>query len=574
MVQRTHPIVQHLASASSELEAFDNDLQSGINPQVYNQLAEWIGTNASNATAPIWNVVGNRCERLATLANQVSDNETQEQAQARIRNYFQNVTPGAIAKDLQAACELTSVWRAYEGVLSRLESSPQIGPVARRYHLPREVVASLCSACMHPLHPTFEALWVHAEQMKAHGELLQSLSSEQGARTGLRIAASVAGGFLLGPIGAIGARLLTGAATDPTAKVNASAERVGDTFEGFRASFASAMEAVDGNVLYTLVSLYGGLFLRIEQDLNTLGKSLVAIDLNTGAVQIGLSPKSLEEFDVWARSSLKLLRSLRNREQWGPLGDAADKALRITIADPLRASVVGADDATVYTIEFARMRAAAINRAADIAWREGRTREACDLYRHLISGTNVAWERVQEGQETPEDEALYIAGLRLAIAATRTGGSGAIIDDLAALPAFVAQAIARFDASEPWISVPGEGLAGTTLVVATTIAAYAHEQGHDLRLAAKMPAVVERNGGLAKWAEILRRATPPASALLELIDEDTRAAHAEASGFLAWLVGRTTREKKRKRFLGWAVVSVLVAGLVVGGYLLVRWLVS
>ena len=381
--RQTAQLVQYLDNAPTELEAYDNELQSGLSPQIYNYLSEWIKANAPNATEPIWNVVGSRCEHLEALANQTEKKETKEQVQKRIQSYFQNVNPGPITQELQRACVLDTVWDSYNSSLSRFAHSPEIGPIIQRYHLPKEVVTALCSACMAPLRPALDTLGIHAKQMQAHGELLQSLAEGQGLRTGLGIAASVAGTLLLGPLGAIGAGLLTGAATDPTSKVDASAEKVGDTFEEFRAAFVTAMDMVDTNVWYTLISLYGGLLLRLEQDLNALGKSLAAINFDTGEVQIELSSKALEEFDAWARSSLEQLHSLEREGQWGRLGDAADKALRLTITDPLRTNVVGTDNETAYTVEFARMRAVAINRVADIAWREGKIKEACDLYRHL-----------------------------------------------------------------------------------------------------------------------------------------------------------------------------------------------
>ena len=569
--RQTAQLVQYLDNAPTELEAFDNELQSGLSPQIYNYLSNWIKANASNATEPIWNVVGSRCEHLEALANQAEKKETKEQEQERIRNYFQNVNPGPITQELQRACVLDTVWDSYSSNLSRLAHSPEVGPITQRYHLPKEVVTALCSACMAPLRPALNVLGVHAKQLQAHSELLQSLAEGQGLRTGLGIAASVAGSLLLGPLGAIGAGLLTGAATDPASKVNASAEQVGDTFEEFRDSFVAAMEMVDTNVRYTLVSLYGGLLLRLEQDLNALGKRLAAIDLDAGEVQIELSSKALEEFDTWARSSLEQLRSLERDGQWGRLGDAADKALRLTIAEPLRTNVVGTDNETAYTVEFARMRAVAINRVADIAWREGKIKEACDLYRHLISGTNVAWEHIQEGEETPEYEVLHTAGLRLAIAATSSNGGQADPDDLAVLPAFVAQATARFVASEPWIGAPGEGVAGATILTAKTIAAYADEHGHDLRLADRMPAVVQRNGGLDEWTQLVQQGTVPASFVLHLVDEETCAAHAEESKFLAWLSKRASREKKMDMWRR-GLLSMIGVGALVGGYFLVRWL--
>ena len=564
-------LVQQFANAPAELEALANELQDDLPPHIYNYLEDWIGTNAPNVTAPIWNVVGDRCERLVALADQASKKEKKEQIQARIRSYFQNVNPGPIAQELQSACVLTTVWDSYDSSLSRFAQSPEIGPIAQRYHMPKEVVTSLCGACMVPLRPALDALGVHAGQMQAHSELLQSLSEGQGTRSGVGVAATVAGGLLLGPLGAIGGRLLAGAVTDPTSKVDESAEQVEDTFEGFRTSFVAAMEAVDINVCYTLVSLYGGFLLRLEQDLNALGKGLTEIDLDTGEVKIGLSQKALEEFDDWARSSLEQLHSLKKDEQWGRLGDAADKALRLTIANPLRIDVTGDDGAMAYTIEFARMRAVAANRVADLAWREGKTKEACDLYRHLLSGTNVAWERIQEGEETPEDEVIHTAGLRLAIAATNNNGRQTNPDDLAVLPAFVAQATARFVALEPRIGAPGEGVTGATILTATTIAAYADEYKHNLRLADRMPAVVQRNGGLDQWTQLLQQREVSASFVLHLVDKETCSAHAEESKFLTWLLERVAREEKMTKWRR-VLLSVGGVGVLVGGYFLIKWL--
>lgn len=569
--EQASQLVQQFDNAPAELEAFANELQDNLSPHIYNYLEDWIGTNAPNVTEPIWKVVGDRCERLAVLAEQASKKEKKEQIQARIRSYFHNVNPGLIAQELQRACVLTTVWDSYNNSLSRFAQSPEIGPIAQRYHMPKEVVTSLCGACMAPLRPALDTLGIHAGQMQAHSELLQSLSEGQGTRTGVGVAATVAGGLLLGPLGAIGGRLLAGAVTDTTSKVDESAERVEDTFEGFRASFVSAMEAVDTNVCYTLVSLYGGFLLRLEQDLNALGKRLTGIDFDTGEVQIGLSPKALEEFDTWARSSLEQLHSLKGDEHWGRLGDAADKALRLTISNPLRTDVVGDGDSTAYTVEFARMRAVAINRVADIAWREGKTKEACDLYRHLLSGTNVAWERTQEGEETPEGEVIHTAGLRLAIAATSNNRGQANLDDLAVLPAFVAQATARFVAPEPRISAPGEGVTGATILTATTIAAYADEYKYDLRLADRMPDVVQRNGGLDQWTQLLQQGGMATSFILHLVDKETRSAHAEESKFLTWLLERVAWEKKMTTWRR-VLLSVGGVGVLVGGYFLIKWL--
>lgn len=571
MSEASQQLAEKLENSVAELEAFSVELQSGLDPIVYSQFTEWVTAQASESTARIWEVVAVRCNRLAALENQANEGETREQAQARIRSYFQQVNPGPIAQELQHACSLDVVRTTYDYVLTELTGSKTIGPIVRRYHLPSEAVSALASACIVPLHPALSSLGVHAGQVRSHGELLQTIASESGVRTGVGLAASIAGGLLLGPLGAIGAKLITSVATDPTARINASIERVGDTFEGFRASFVAAMEAVDTNVLYTLVSLYGGMLLRVEQDLNAVGKRLAAIDLSTGAVHLGLSPAALRDYDSWARTTLDQLRLLRNREQWGQLGDAADKALRLTVADPLRANVTGDDENTSYAVEFARMRAAALNQAAATAWSDGKINEACALYRHLLTSTNIAWER--DAQVTPADEEIYLAGLRLAISATR-GGSRWSMDDLAALPLFVAQAVSRFASTDSEVCAPGEALAGATVMGAVAIATFAEEYGHDLGLSGRLPELVRRMGGLTQWEQLRSQVVPSPSHMLLLLDGELPATDFEVddSEFMVWLRTRAAIEERRETVRGCIILALLGAGVLVGGYFLVRWL--
>lgn len=573
MTETNHPVAPYLEHPFSAIEAFDAELQAGLPPDVFNHLVEWINVNAPAATRPIWDVVEFRTQRIAVRESQVSENETKEEAQQRIRAYFEDINPAPIASSLQAACRFQPVIYAYEQTLSTLGNTDQIGPIVRRYHLPTEAVSSLLANCTAPLRPALEALGAHAVQLKAHGDLLTSLAGGKGLRAGLGIAASIAGGAFLGPLGAIGARLLTSSAMNPAAKIEASNERVAASFEAFRAAFVSAMQVVDANVRYTLVSLYGGFLLRLERDLNALGRGLVGIDLTAGYAYIGLSPEALNEYDAWARTSLTQMRSLREQYQWVRLGDAADKALRFTLADPFRSDIIGGGFSAPYSLEFARMRAAALNVVAHAAWSQGKIDEACTIYRHLLSGTNVAWERSIEGEQTPADEALHIAGLRLAIAATRSDHGEMNLDDLAALPTFVAQATARFAGDEPWLSIPGEGISAATIAAATTIATYANERGIDLRLAERMSEAVNRNGGLAQWESLVETCRDEDPCLvLELVDEQTREAYDEASDFLKWFVGKAEQHDKRVRLIAYATLTTVGGAVSVAGYYLFKWL--
>jgi len=549
-----------LTDSAADLEAFDAVLSEHLPAHLYDSVAAWVNTAGPELTGPLWDAVGRRCQRLEQLAVQAEGNETAEQGQQRIQQYFESVNPGPIARELQSAAALPSLTDHYRRSIGALAADPAVGPLVTRYLLPDEVLRALAAACVEPLRPCMEALGVHAQQMKTHADLLKSLQETKGLKTGVGVAATVAGGLLLGPLGAIAARALTGAAMDPSEKINQSAGRVGDTFEGFRSAFVAGMERVDANVADVYASIYGGLVLRLQADLAALGRGLTWIDFQEPRVLIGLSPAEVERFTGWAQDTVLQLEKLRATGDWLRLGDGADKALRLTTEDPLRANVVGDDGETSFAVLFARFRAVAMNAVADAAWEQGRVDDACQLYKHLLEGTNLAWE---PNAEAP-DEALSPAraGWRLAVAAT--SGEEVDADQLLVFPEYVAQAMARFQSEQPFVGAPGEMLSGTSVLVSAAIESFGVEAlGHGASQS-RTPEHL-RSGGLGDYGELLAEPTDFDS-LNTVVDASW--AGDKGGALIDWFSGGVQAAERTATRLGCAVF--LVIGLVLLG---VGWLV-
>jgi hypothetical protein len=463
-----------LADPAAELEEFDGRLREELPPHLYDAVARWVNEACPAASAPLWNAVGQRCEKLGALAEQAEGKESAEEGQARIQQYFQTVNPGPIAQDLQRSAKLHSFTTHYHRAVRTLADDPVVGPVVRRYLVPDEVLRGLAAACAAPLQSCMDALGCHANQMKAHADLLRSLQESKGLKTGVGVAATIAGGLLLGPLGAVAARALTGAAMDPSERINESAERVGSTFEQFRAHFVAAMEQVDTNVLAVYLSLYGGLLLRVQEDLAVLGRSLAWLDFGTGGAVAGLSELEHGRFVEWASSSLTRMEDLARSRDWLALGDAADKALRLTLADSMQVNIVDEDE-VAFVVRFARHRATALNAVADVAWQSCKYADASRLYRHLLEETNVAWEcDLGPGEPTPSWNPA-IAGWRLALAATAEPPVAGAEEAVLVLPDYVAQALFRFNSERPFDSAPGEMLSGLSAMVAATLVRFSEQ---------------------------------------------------------------------------------------------------
>ena len=463
-----------LADPTGEFIKLDGELRRDLPEHLYESVRSWVDEACSAAAAPLWEIVGGRCERIGELGKQAEGNESAEQVRARFKAYFDTVNPGPIVKELQAAATLPTVVEHYRSTVAALAEHPTIGPVVRRYLVPEEVLRALAAACVSPLTPTIEALEVHARQIRAHGDLLRSLKESKGLKTGIGIAASIAGGLVLGRFGSVAARALTGAVMDSSAQMNESVGRVAGTFEQFRSRFAKAVEQVETNIEVVYLALYGGLLLRLQEDLNALGRTLEWLDYFSADADVALSEAESIRFLDWALSSLQRMDELAEQLKWLELGDAADKALRVTMADPIRLKVTD-DKGEGIIVRFARHRATAINAVADRAWAEGRLADACKLYRHLLEGTNITWE-CETAEEGPDQSwSAARAGWRLAVAATMEPPIEEAAGGASIFPEYVAQALCRLPSDEPYATAPGEMLTAPSIMVGTAIARFAHD---------------------------------------------------------------------------------------------------
>ncbi len=547
----------HLQQAEIEIQNLENELSNVLDATVHSHLIDFVSKERDRQFVPLWDVVGNRCDVIEALIKQSEKKEKKDEVQARIKSYFNAINPGPIASELHGNAQFHSIATQYDKVVKQLELSPTIGPIVRRYHLPLQSVQKLGPPCSIPLQTAYKALEKHAQIVQSHMKLMQSVAAGNGTRSAIRISAAVAGGVLLGPLGAIGARFLSGAFTDQSDKIDESKNRVAGSFDDFTTSFSQSMETVDNYLLYTLASLYGGLLLRIEQDLNSIGKHLADINLNNGFVQIKLNTEAHQAFLKWCEDTRAQLNLLKDEQAWVKLGDAADKALRYTLSDPCRIEIVEVDGVTSYAVIFARLRATALNAAADIAWKERRYDDACRLYQFLLEGTNLGWERLVPDPETPpESKWLVHAGLRLAIHSTRGGlnVTSTQYNQLTSLPTYMVQALARKATDNSNFKAPGEGFCGGSFAVAFAITRFANHAQIKLDLTRRIPSNINYEQTLNYWER--NTAEPlPYFQFMELLKEDLESKN---SAFWKWLASES-KHIQRKRYVKLAAtVTALV----------------
>lgn len=473
------------------MESLDRELTHTFPTQVYNGITSWVSSESENATAPLWDVVNRRYERLDELARQANAKESRDEAKARVKEYFEMLNPGAIADEIKERASLRQLADRLDEAYAILEEVPNIGPLVRRYHLPKKVLHALTGACLAPLTPTMSSLGIHAEQIKEHVSLMQSLAKRNKVTSGLGLAASVAGNLLLGPLGAIGARAISGTMMDKTDEINASASKVGDTFEQFGESYTAALETVDRNVAYVVASVLGGLLLRVQHDLQERGLGFQEFDLYEGRLLIGANEQTEDAFISWAKGLLRETLELEKQCDWIRLGDVADKAIAVTSSELAYSRIEHPSRPETFLVTFTRLRAKALIAAAEEAWQGNRHDVAVTIYKHLFAACTRAAD--EEPAEGPSSKAwLAIPALRLAVTASTS-------DEVSVVTSFATQVIARLDSLDSRKSAYGECITSGTVQVASSMIAYATAFGHRINSNDPILNGISGEEGTAAW---------------------------------------------------------------------------
>lgn len=458
-----------------EIESLRGEFQENLQRRVTTALHRWVEEEATQAVAELRQIVENREQFWETWSSQVEKQKgvpTQEQQKA----IFSTLAPGPLVIELRTAAQFHKrLADTYEHKLRRLQAHPSLGPLVRRYHLPAAAVSALAMGCNRKLKPALQALHNHAKQIKAHQALIRTVVAERRAQAGVTLVASIVGSMFFGPLGGLGARALVNTEDNAEARLETSSNLIWETMNAFVDQLRQGIDGVAAGVHHVLLALYGGLVLRLEKDLNSVGRSLVGVSFVRGNLRIGLNATAQRAFSQWAENTLQGFEGLRGAKEWGKLGDAADKALRTTIAEPLHSRVLAEDGFSSYAVLFARARVTALNLAANEMWSEGRVDTACALYRHLYSGSSIAWLSFLATEPDLDGAWMHVGGLRLALAATSprlasTKDSAGGIFDLETLVVFVAIYGARSKKRDSCL--PGEGIDADTEVTALAIDAY------------------------------------------------------------------------------------------------------
>lgn len=476
------------ANVDKELDELQARFQSLLYPEVYEYiLNEFVHPLLAKNMAALNSLLTAHDDLRQPPPEDYKDKKAMQEYMSRQAVYIKRANPKKLADELRASTSdiPDRTWSVYQKDLIKIMEMFPEPAMVQRYAMPERVVKGLAAAAMEEL--AVIGSWIaelgtrYVNRAEAVKEAMAKKDSHQGAQA----AASVAGSIVGGRGGGMLARGLVELFWDPRKPIDEAEKSIKEAHVGF-CDYLNYGIAHTRNCLTLLaLTLYGGLFARIEEDLQGIGRSLWEVSKENGEYHFCVSEAVFAAVSTWAADTEKHIQELRDRTAWNQVLRASERALKSLTSDPFRAQVYLDNADHAYSMRLARHRAESIYQLAEEEWQAGHLEEAGTLYLRLLEGTQLAWDEHLKWHP----QQAYLAGWRLASLATYDDKTIASTmgPHLGCLCRYVVQVQARFCSEDYLLNCLDEHISPGTFNTAVAISRYAAFQGIDVNLQTRIP---------------------------------------------------------------------------------------
>lgn len=557
--------------AETELIGLQEQIRKRLDSQAVSELEAWIQAQRNRLMNPLAELIDLRV-KVAEMLREAAESKDIG-LRDRVQTHLETMHPKTFAEELRGLSKFKQMWEEYERVVSGLGETP-VGKMAARYSFPQQVVQVMCGHCSAPFTTISESLKEHARQVKTHTENLGKISDDKIGK-GLGAATKV--------VSSIGVSLIAGAAgVNPVAmfktksrassemgssvagwyyesKVNKSIGQVDASFSNLQSAYTEAFSEVDTRVKLALTTLYGGMMVRVEDDLNRLERSVESVDFSSSRVLIGLHKSGRERLRTWYSDAVQSINQLEKEDRWYEAAAAAESALKVCLSDPNYVREVD-EDGIAYPIRFARRRARAINKLGHAAWQNQQYTDAARLYSRLFTGPQVAWE-VEAAASSVN---VWKSGWRYTIVASSSLGQNEGVNDLTLFVQYIYGILTRFEEESDKKIVPGELLSANSQRVAHVVARFLADTSRTHMWKGALPSTVTPLRNADAWTAPHSERPGEYEEDIQLRDDIPKELdlRSDLAGWVQEEIKSVSRSKMLRKVLAYTIITAIVACII------------
>jgi hypothetical protein len=297
-------------------------LEKELNPDVAGEIIAYVRIKSTDKYNEIFDSLIKRVNRI----DKIYETETESKAQYldRMQAFLSATNPSDLARELKSVLVFNEIEKEYNHLLNYF-SKDMFGKFYLRYQFDKRSFKGLQAGLLSDIAIINAALEDYSYAVTEHINVMKSIKSSAGGKTFFKVTTKIAGSLLAGPLGSIAGGALANAMTNDDSKMSQSYGNVLDAWGLYLNSIDDFLKNLKERYEHILLTLIGGLFLRVSQDISRMHVTIHELALLEYGIEYRMTKSELARHETWMTTTLNgILTKIRKQQYDSALKGAND----------------------------------------------------------------------------------------------------------------------------------------------------------------------------------------------------------------------------------------------------------
>lgn len=285
---------------AQQIMTMEERINKELNKDVAEEILAYAEIKTEQKYQQIFNILVKRLDRI----NEIYTTETNSKQQylERMQKFLNITNPSYLSDELKRTLFFSEIEREYKQIYEFF-SKTDYGKVFLRYKFDSKALKSMQGGILADVHLIQKSLENYASVYAEHIKVMKGIKDSAGAKIAFRIGTKVVGSLLLGPLGSIAGGALAKAITNDNNAIVHSYSQVLNAWSEYLEKLDEFLLNLKLRYNHILLTLVGGLFVRVSQDLNVFDVGINSLFLEEYGIQYGIKLEKLDTYRVWMQKT-------------------------------------------------------------------------------------------------------------------------------------------------------------------------------------------------------------------------------------------------------------------------------
>lgn len=287
-------------------------LHQQLNADVANEIIAYGQLKSTDKYNHIFDILIQRVKNI----DQIYETETESKTQyfERMQQFLILTNPLDLAEELKSVFVFDEIEKEYRDLINHF-SKDMFGKFYLRYQFDSQAFKGLKVGLLSDIKDINESLEYYAHTVTDHINVMKSIRSSAGGKTAFKIGTKIAGSLLAGPLGSIAAGAFANAVTNDDSKISQSFGSVLDAWGLYLDSLDHFLKNLKDRYEHIFLTLIGGLFLRVSQDIAKLHVTIEELALLEYGIEYRIIESERHTYQTWMTKTINgIFDKVRNKQ--------------------------------------------------------------------------------------------------------------------------------------------------------------------------------------------------------------------------------------------------------------------